>query len=68
MKAPISWLRELVNLPEGVGTKEIADSFTRLGLTVEHIESTGSQVTGPLVIGRVLSFTEKPQKNGKTIR
>ena len=38
MKAPISWLRELVNLPEGVGTKEIADSFTRLGLTVEHIE------------------------------
>ena len=40
MKAPISWLRELVSLPEGVGTKEIADSFTRLGLTVEHIEST----------------------------
>jgi len=68
MKAPISWLRELVNLPEGVGTKEIADAFTALGLTVEHIDSTGSQVTGPLVIGRVLSFTEEPQKNGKTIR
>ena len=68
MKAPISWLRELVSLPEEAGTKEIADAFTRLGLTVEHIESTGSQVTGPLVIGRVLSFTEEPQKNGKTIR
>jgi len=68
MKAPISWLRELVSLPEEAGTKEIANAFTRLGLTVEHIESTGSQVTGPLVIGRVLSFTEEPQKNGKTIR
>ena len=68
MKAPISWLRELVNLPEGIGTKEMADAFTALGLTVEHIEATGTEVTGPLVIGRVLSFTEEPQKNGKTIR
>ena len=68
MKAPVSWLRELVNLPEGIGTREIADAFTKLGLTVEHVTSTGSEVTGPLVIGRVLSFTEEPQKNGKTIR
>ena len=44
MKAPISWLRELVSLPEEAGTKEIANAFTRLGLTVEHIESTGSPV------------------------
>ena len=38
MKAPISWLRELVNLPDGVGTKEIADTFTSLCLTLESIE------------------------------
>ena len=68
MKAPITWLRELVNLPEGMDTKAVAEAFTALGLTVEHIDSTGPGVTGPLVIGRVLSFVAEPQKNGKTIR
>ncbi|MDO5067098.1 MAG: phenylalanine--tRNA ligase subunit beta [Propionibacteriaceae bacterium] len=68
MKAPISWLRELVRLPAETTTAEIAEKFTALGLTVEHIEATGPEVTGPLVVGKVLSFTEEPQKNGKTIR
>ena len=68
MKAPISWLRELVRLPAETTTTEIAEKFTNLGLTVEHIEATGPEVSGPLVVGRVLSFTEEPQKNGKTIR
>lgn len=66
MKAPISWLRELVSLP--VSDAEIADSFTRAGLTVERVEETGPGITGPLVFGRVLSLVEEPQKNGKTIR
>ncbi|RMB57744.1 phenylalanine--tRNA ligase subunit beta [Tessaracoccus antarcticus] len=66
MKAPVSWLRELVSLP--VTDAEMADSFTRAGLTVERVETTGPDVTGPLVIGRVLSLVEEPQKNGKTIR
>ena len=66
MKAPVSWLRELVSLP--VPDAEIAHSFTRAGLTVERVESTGPGITGPLVIGRVLSLVEEPQKNGKTIR
>ncbi len=66
MKAPVSWLRELVSLP--VSDAEMAESFTRAGLTVERIETTGPGITGPLVIGRVLSLVEEPQKNGKTIR
>ncbi len=66
MKAPISWLRELVTLPGD--TAAIADRFTNLGLTVERIVATGPDVSGPLVIGRVLSFVDEPQKNGKTIR
>ena len=68
MKAPVSWLRELVNLPVEMDTPAIAAAFTALGLTVEHVESTGPEVTGPLVIGRVLSYVAEPQKNGKTIR
>ncbi len=67
MKAPISWLRELANIPAEATAESIADKFTRLGLTVEHIEHVGSPVTGPLVVGRVLSRTDEPQKNGKTV-
>ena len=68
MKAPVSWLRELVALPEEATTEELADKLTNLGLTVERIEHVASPVTGPLVVGRVLSFTDEPQKNGKVIR
>ncbi len=68
MKVPISWLHDLVRLPKGLGAHELADAYTNLGLTVERIEQTDSPVTGPLVFGRVLSISDEPQKNGKTIR
>ncbi|MBB1484285.1 phenylalanine--tRNA ligase subunit beta [Tessaracoccus sp. MC1865] len=68
MKAPVSWLRDLVTLPSDVTTAKLAEQFTAVGLTVERIESTESPVTGPLVVGRVLSHVDEPQKNGKTIR
>ncbi len=68
MKAPISWLRDLVALPSDVTTACLAEQFIKVGLTVEHIEQVGSPVTGPLTVGRVLSFVDEPQKNGKVIR
>ncbi len=68
MKAPVSWLRDLVTLPSDVTTATLAERFTSVGLTVEHIESTGSPITGPLTVGRVLSFVDEPQKKGKIIR
>ncbi|CAI9398525.1 phenylalanine--tRNA ligase subunit beta [Aestuariimicrobium sp. T2.26MG-19.2B] len=68
MRAPLSWLRELVQLPADITTTQIADRWTRAGLNVERIESTDGDVSGPVVIGRVLSLVEEPQKNGKTIR
>src|SRR5690606_18269176 len=49
-------------------TATVAARFTALGLTVEHVTSTGPDITGPLVVGRVLSFSDEPQKNGKVIR
>lgn len=68
MRVPMSWLRELVALPSDLTTKQIADALTRVGLQVERIESIGADVSGPVVVGRVLEFIEEPQKNGKTIR
>lgn len=68
MRAPMSWLRDLVELPHGVTTAQVAGAFTRMGLQVEHIETVGGGITGPVVVGRVLDFVDEPQRNGKTIR
>ncbi len=67
MLAPVSWIREYVDLPDGVSTEELADRLTALGLKLESLESAGGDITGPLVIGRVLTMEPEPQKNGKTI-
>jgi phenylalanyl-tRNA synthetase beta chain len=68
MRAPVSWLRELVELPAEVSTEQVAARLTALGLKLEALEQAGGDITGPLVLGRVLAFDEEPQKNGKTIR
>lgn len=65
MKASLSWIKDHVDLPAGTTTTELTDRLTALGLKLEGIESAG--ITGPLVIGRVLTMEPEPQKNGKTI-
>ena len=67
MKAPVSWIREYVDLPADVTTEQLAARLTALGLKLEAIEKPGEQIRGSLVIGRVLSAEPEPQKNGKTI-
>src|SRR4051794_1931103 len=67
MKAPVSWIREYADLPDGVTTEDLAHRLTALGLKLESLERPGHDITGPLVIGRVLTMEAEPQKNGKTI-
>jgi phenylalanyl-tRNA synthetase beta chain len=67
MKAPLSWILEHVDVPEGTTTEELTRRLTLTGLKLEAIESPGSEITGPLVVGRVLTMEPEPQKNGKTI-
>lgn len=68
MRAPLAWLAEHVKLPEGMTGRELAEVLIRAGLEVETVDEVGSDVSGPVVVGRVLAFTAEPQKNGKTIR
>ena len=68
MRIPLSWLRELVTLPDDIDPNTISQALTKAGLEVEAIEQVGSDISGPVVIGKVLEFVEEPQKNGKVIR
>ena len=65
MRVPTSWLTELVDVPAGVDGAQIAADLVGVGLEEEGLY--GGELTGPLVVGRVLDKTDEPQKNGKTI-
>ncbi len=66
MHAPVSWLRELADVPADATGADIAASLVRVGLEEEGLH--GGDLQGPLVVGRVLTSVDEPQKNGKTIR
>jgi phenylalanyl-tRNA synthetase beta chain len=67
MRAPVSWIREYADLPADLSTDDLARRLTALGLKLEALERPGAEISGPLVIGRVLTMEPEPQKNGKTI-
>src|SRR3954454_12411417 len=68
MRAPVSWIRAVVPGLPADATDDLAQRLTAQGRKLEAIERPGHDITGPLVVGRVLAFTDEPQKNGKTIR
>ena len=63
-KIPLKWLAESVDLVDDA-PEAVAAALVSVGLEEEGIE--GGEVTGPLVVGRVLSVVKEPQANGKTI-
>lgn len=67
MKAPLSWIKEYVDLPADATTELLTDRLTDLGLKLEAIHSAAEGISGPLVVGQVLTMDAEPQKNGKTI-
>ncbi|MBW3077888.1 phenylalanine--tRNA ligase subunit beta [Bifidobacterium simiiventris] len=61
----IDWLKDHVEVPEGLTYEQLAKDLVKVGLEEEEIHS--SQVTGPIVVGYVVDATPEPQKNGKVI-
>ncbi len=57
MRVPVSWLAELVDLPEGTSVEELDAAFVRIGFEVEDVHRP-QPTTGPLVTGRVLEIEE----------
>ncbi|WP_461296793.1 phenylalanine--tRNA ligase subunit beta [Streptomyces harbinensis] len=58
MRAPLSWLREYVDLPAEVTGRDLAAKLISAGLEVETVEHLGAGLTGPLVVGQVLAIEE----------
>jgi phenylalanyl-tRNA synthetase beta chain len=58
MRAPLSWIKEFVDIPSKISPKDIADGLIRVGFEVEEVVEQGSDLTGPLLIGEVLSIDE----------
>ncbi|GAB3588774.1 phenylalanine--tRNA ligase subunit beta [Calidifontibacter terrae] len=65
MRVPIDWLRDYVAVPTDARGVDIAASLVKVGLEEEGLH--GGEITGPLVVGRVISQQPEEQKNGKTI-
>lgn len=66
MRVPLSWLAEYVDLPGDATPDSVMAELVKIGLEEEGQHKF--DVTGPVVVGQVLSFEEEPQSNGKTIR
>jgi phenylalanyl-tRNA synthetase beta chain len=68
MRAPLSWLREYAALPDDLDGRALAEALIRAGLEVETVDQVGAEITGPLVIGKVLAYEVEVHSNGKSIR
>ena len=58
MRVPMEWLREMVDLPAGTDGRAVAERLIAAGLEVESVETSGGDVSGPLVVGRVDAIEE----------
>ncbi|MFI1800602.1 phenylalanine--tRNA ligase subunit beta [Streptomyces sp. NPDC020379] len=58
MRVPLSWLREYVDLPAGTTGRDVQAKLVAAGLEVERVEQLGTGLTGPLVVGQVLTIEE----------
>ncbi|GAA2501511.1 phenylalanine--tRNA ligase subunit beta [Streptomyces gobitricini] len=58
MRVPLSWLREYVDLPATETGRDVQAKLVSAGLEVETVEQLGAGLTGPLVVGKVLTIEE----------
>lgn len=64
-RIPLTWLAEYVDVAPGTTAEDVANSLVAVGLEEEAIHRP--ELTGPIVVGKVLTLEPEPQKNGKTI-
>ncbi|MFJ3958742.1 phenylalanine--tRNA ligase subunit beta [Arthrobacter sp. NPDC090010] len=67
MRIPLSWLREYTELPADASSEDLMADLVRVGFEEEDVHRPADSISGPVVVGQVLSLVKEPQSNGKTI-
>lgn len=62
---PTSWLGDHVELPDNLSAADLAAALVKVGLEEEEIHRP--DISGPIVVGKVLTMVTEQQKNGKKI-
>jgi len=65
MRIPLSWLREYTQLPATATAEDLMAELVKVGLEEEDVHRF--ELTGPIVVGKVLEKTPEEHSNGKTI-
>jgi phenylalanyl-tRNA synthetase beta chain len=58
MRAPLSWIKEFVEIPASITAEQISDALIRVGFEVEEIIHQGADLIGPLKFAKVVSIEE----------
>ncbi|WP_417220684.1 phenylalanine--tRNA ligase subunit beta [Arthrobacter sp.] len=67
MRIPLSWLREYAQVPADATAEDVMADLVKVGLEEEDVHRPTDSISGPIVVGQVLSLVKEPQSNGKTI-
>ncbi|BBE22385.1 phenylalanine--tRNA ligase beta subunit [Arthrobacter sp. MN05-02] len=67
MRIPLSWLREYAAVPADATAEDVMAELVKVGLEEEDVHRPTDELSGPIVVGQVLSLVKEPQSNGKTI-
>lgn len=65
MRVPLSWLREYVDLAADATPEDVLAALVTVGFEEEDVHRF--DISGPVVVGQVVSLEAEPQSNGKTI-
>jgi phenylalanyl-tRNA synthetase beta chain len=58
MRAPMSWIKDFVEIPSSLSVDEINRGLVRVGFEVEEVIYQGEDIKGPLSFAEVLSIEE----------
>ena len=58
MRAPMSWIKDFVEIPSSLSVDEISRGLVRVGFEVEEVIYQGEDIKGPLSFAEVLSIEE----------
>ncbi|MER8026120.1 phenylalanine--tRNA ligase subunit beta [Glutamicibacter protophormiae] len=67
MRIPLSWLREYTQLPADASAEDLMADLVKVGLEEEDVHRPSDEISGPIVVGQVLSLVKEEASNGKTI-